>query len=171
MLLGALCSLVATIISSLDMVMVRSAVGGNGALTGALTVPGNVAVMLPGAAVVCCAVGGVVTVPTAPGKAGGCLPEAGTALVPASALGAAGAGEGEVAGFTPFVPVLPVACIKQQHSQYARQDLNDVKHVLHTQHMSLAPRHDMAGNQSLLSQLLWLAFVTAPYVYAASKCH
>ena len=94
---------------SLSMELCGARIGGDGALTGSLTAPGNVAVMLPGAAVVCCEVTGVVTVPTAPGKAGGCLPEAGTALVPASALGAAGAGEGEVTGFTPLVPVLPVA--------------------------------------------------------------
>ena len=75
-----------------------------------MLVPGNVAVMLPEAGAVCCAVTGVVTVPTAPGNEGGALPETGTAgFMPASALGTAGAGEGAAAGFSPLVPVLPLA--------------------------------------------------------------
>lgn len=79
-------------------------------LTGSATAPGNVAAMLPEAAVPCCEVAGVVTAPTAPGKEGGCLPETGTAgFMPASGLATAGAGEGELAGFTPLVPVLPPA--------------------------------------------------------------
>ena len=93
-------------------------------LTGMETAPGNVAVMLPGAAVPCCEAAGVVTEPTAPGKLGGCLPETGTAgFMPASALAAAGAGEGELAGFIPLVPVLPPAWTWQQHGQLAMQNL------------------------------------------------
>ncbi len=82
---------------------------GSRKLTGEVLAPGNVAVMLPEAAVVCFEETGVVTLPTAPGNEGGCLPETGTAgFMPASALGAAGAGEGAL-GFSPLFPVLPLA--------------------------------------------------------------